>query len=413
MGFPRTGSLAFTNGLWMSVSLKKRLRSIPGEVVLLGLVSLLTDVSSEMIFGVLPIFLTGVLGASALLLGLMEGLADFAASSLDLASGYVSDRTGKRRGLALLGYGVSALAKAGLVLASAVPHVVAFRVVERLGKSIHGPPRDALLSSIASEDVRGLSFGVHKALDKSGAILGPLFAYFVLERLGSSASSFHVLFAAAAVPAFLAVALLGVGVHERIMPPRPSGGMLKTVRALGPRFAHYIVSAGIFSLGYFSFAFLVLKAALVGFGADSIALLYSLLNATFVLASIPIGALGDRIGRRAIVALSYVLYGITAAGLLVATSKQGVLSMFALYGVFFAIDEAQTRAYLADVSAPEWRATAFGVYGFVTGLVYLIASLVAGCLWETYGPRATFGFAVVTAFASLLYFLWMMPGDGK
>jgi MFS family permease len=287
--------------------------------------------------------------------------------------------------------------------------VVAFRVVERLGKSVHGPPRDALLSSIASEDVRGLSFGVHKALDKAGAILGPLFAYFVLERLGSSTSSFHVLFGAAAVPALLAVALLGLGVHERVMPPRPSSGVLAAVRALGPRFAHYIVTAGIFSLGYFSFAFLILKATLVGFGADSVALLYALLNTAFVLASIPVGALGDRIGRRAIVALSYALYGITAAGLLVATSKAAVLSMFALYGVFFAIDEAQTRAYLADVSAPEWRATALGVYGFVTGVVYLIASLIAGCLWQTYSPRATFGFAVVTAFASLVYFLGCGP----
>ena len=235
----------------------------------------------------------------------------------------------------------------------------------------------------------------------------------MLERLGSSTSSFHVLFGAAAVPALLAVALLGLGVHERIMPPRPSSGVLAAVRALGPRFAHYIVTAGIFSLGYFSFAFLILKATLVGFGAESIALLYALLNTAFVLASIPVGALGDRIGRRAIVALSYALYGITAAGLLVATSKAAVLSMFALYGVFFAIDEAQTRAYLADVSAPEWRATALGVYGFVTGVVYLIASLIAGFLWQTYGPGATFGFAVVTAFASLLYFLWMMPGDGK
>jgi MFS family permease len=389
----------------------RRLAAIPGEVILLGLVSLLTDVSSEMIFGVLPIFLTAVLGASALLLGLTEGLADFAASSLDLASGYASDRTGRRKGLALLGYGLSSSAKAALVLASAVPHVVAFRVVERLGKSIHGPPRDALLSSIAAGESRGLSFGVHKALDKAGAILGPLFAYFLLERLGTSAWSFHVLFVVAAVPAFLAVGLLGLAVRERPAPPRLSTGIFQAVRALGPRFRHYIVTAGIFSLGYFSFAFLILKANLVGFGADTIALLYALLNAVFVLVSIPLGALGDRIGRRAIVALSYTLYAITAAGLLVATSKAAVLAMFGLYGVFFAIDEAQTRAYLADLSAPEWRATALGVYGFVSGLGYLPASLIAGRLWQTYGPQATFGFAVTTSFFALVYFLWMMPGE--
>jgi len=165
------------------------------------------------------------------------------------------------------------------------------------------------------------------------------------------------------------------------------------------------------TLGYFSFAFLILKASLVGFGAESVALLYALLNGAFVLASIPVGALGDRIGRRAIVALSYVLYAITALGLLVAASKAAVCWLFALYGVFFAVDEAQTRAYLVDISAPDRRATAIGVYGFVTGCVYFAASLIAGCLWQTYGPRATFGFSAVTALAALVHFVCMMPGD--
>ena len=199
-------------------------RGATREVVTLGVVSFLTDVSSEAIFAVLPIFLTSVLGAGTLVLGAMEGLADFAASSLDLASGYLSDRLGKRKAIAVLGYGLSSLAKVVLLLAATAGQVLAFRVVERLGKSIRGAPRDALLSGVAPKAKRGASFGLHKAFDKAGAILGPLVAYAILDRYGQSLEGFRTLFAVALVPAFASVAVLVFFVREHAGGGGATGG---------------------------------------------------------------------------------------------------------------------------------------------------------------------------------------------
>jgi MFS family permease len=373
---------------------------------MLGLVSFLTDVSSEAIFAILPLFLTGVLGASTIALGTMEGLADFAASSLDLASGYASDRLGKRKGLAVFGYALSSTAKLVLLFAATTAQVFAFRIVERLGKSIRGAPRDALLAGIAPKATRGASFGVHKAFDKAGAIVGPLVAFALLDHFGQSLGSFRKLFLVALVPAFASVAVLVLFIPEhkgeavaRRVPLR------EALRTLGPDFRHYLISAGLFSGAYFSYAFNLLAAARAQFESKHIALLYALFNVSFTILSVPLGRLGDRIGRRAIIASSYALYGLLALGFLVTTSKAAVIVLFLVYGLFYAIDEGQTKAYIADLVPDGARATAIGTYGFVTALVYLPASLLAGGLWKAFGPRATFGVAAAIAFVALGYFL--------
>lgn len=382
--------------------------SVPGGislgVVWLGIVSFLTDVSSETIFAILPIYFIGVLSGSALVLGIMEGLADFAGSSLDLAAGYASDRTGKRKWIAFSGYALSTTAKSLLVLATSVTGVVAFRVMERLGKSILGAPRDALLASMAPKQRRGLSFGIHKAMDKAGAVIGPFLAYLVLARFGSTPTTFYWLFVAALVPAILAVIVLGLFVKDRVVEVRRQRTIRETLRSLGPRYRFYLLATAVFSLGYFSFAFLLLKAKTVGFEAKDQALLYGLFNLVFTIVSIPIGWLGDRIGRRKIVMASYLLYAAMSAGFLWADSSLAVIAMFVLYGVFYAMDEGQAKAYLADLSTDETRATAIGVYGFVTGLIYLPASLIAGALWS-YGPAWTFAFSIGTSVAALALFL--------
>jgi MFS family permease len=382
--------------------------SVPGGislgVVWLGIVSFLTDVSSETIFAILPIYFIGVLSGSALVLGIMEGLADFAGSSLDLAAGYASDRTGTRKWIAFSGYALSTTAKSLLVLATSLAGVVAFRVIERLGKSIRGAPRDALLASMAPKQRRGLSFGIHKAMDKAGAVIGPFLAYLVLARFGSTPTTFYWLFVAALVPAILAVIVLGLFVKDRVVEVRRRRTIRETLRSLGPRYRLYLLATAVFSLGYFSFAFLLLKAKTVGFEAKDQALLYGLFNLVFTIVSIPIGWLGDRIGRRKIVMASYLLYAAMSAGFLWADSSLAVIAMFVLYGVFYAMDEGQAKAYLADLSTDETRATAIGVYGFVTGLVYLPASLIAGALWS-YGPAWTFAFSIGTSVAALALFL--------
>ena len=376
---------------------------------MLGVVSFLTDLSSEAIFAVLPLFLTGVMGASALVLGTMEGLADFSASSLDMASGYLSDRIGKRKGLAVLGYGLSSVAKPVLLVASTAAHVFAFRVVERLGKSIRGAPRDALLAGVAPEGKRGASFGLHKAFDKAGAIVGPFVAYALLEHFGQSLSSFHTLFLIALIPAFASVAVLILFVPERKGAAPQRMPLREALRTLGPGFRHYLVSAGIFSLAYFSYAFLMLAAANAHFESKHVALLYGLFNVSFTILSVPIGKLGDRIGRRTIIAVSYGLYALLAVGFALATGKAAVIVLFLGYGIFYAIDEGQTKAYLADLVPEKTRATAIGTYGFVTGVIYLPASLGAGLLWKVFGPQATFGVAAGIALLALVYFLAFQP----
>ncbi len=389
---------------------------LPWEVIVLGMVSFLTDLSSETIFAVLPIYFISVIGGSTLVLGIMEGLADFASSSLDLASGYVSDKTGKRKWIAFLGYGLSTSAKTLLLLITSATGVIAFRVIERLGKSIRGAPRDALLASISPKKSRGLSFGVHKALDKAGAVIGPVLAYFVLDRYGSNANTFFGLFAVALVPAIIAVVVLGVFVKDRSVQVQKDFQLWGALQTLGPRYRLYLAATAIFSLGYFSFAFLLLKAKQVGFEAKDQALLYGLFNLVFTIVSIPIGWLGDRIGRRTIVMGSYILYACLAIGFLMAVSQWAIIAMFILYGVFYAMDEGQAKAYLSDLSEEKTRATAIGVYGFVTGLAYLPASLIAGALW-TYNPAWTFLFAIITSLAALALFALTsspsQPGQAK
>jgi MFS family permease len=377
-------------------------RAVHPDVIKLGLVSLLTDLSSEMIFSVFAIFFTTIAGASAALLGLVEGFADFSACSLNYLAGWLSDRSGKRKVFALAGYGFSTLAKVILLVSSSVAGLAAFRVVERLGKGFRGPPRDAWLSAVADKANRGYSFGVHKALDKTGAILGPLFAYGLLSWLGDAAATYRLLFWIALVPAVLSVFVLGT-VKDQPATQRRRENILDTWKTLSPGFKRYLIVAGIFSLAYFSFGFLLLRAQSVGFSIKQTVLLYALFNIAFVAVAPAVGRLGDRIGRARIILLSYLIYLLMCIGFAFADAQWQVVVLFAAYGVFYAIDEAQSKAFIADIE-PERRASAIGVYNFVTGLIYLPASLIAGALWLLHPASAFFvagGFAFL-AIAALL-----------
>jgi MFS family permease len=252
--------------------MENRRLGVHPDVIKLGLVSLLTDVSSEMIFSVFAIYFTTIAGASSVLLGLIEGFADFSASSLDYVAGWLSDKTGKRKAFALAGYAFSTVAKIILLVANSVVALSFFRVIERLGKSYRGPPRDAWLSAIAAKDIRGYSFGVHKALDKGGAVLGPLVAYGLLSWLGQTASSFRTLFWVAFVPAVLAVLALGL-IKDQPDVQRKRETIFAAWKTLSRGFKRYLVATGIFSLAYFSFGFLLLRANNVGFSVRNIVLL--------------------------------------------------------------------------------------------------------------------------------------------
>jgi len=376
------------------------------DVLRLGLVSFLTDLSSEMIFSVFAVFFTSVAGASAALLGLIEGLADFSASALNYLAGWLSDRSGARKRLALAGYGFSTLAKLILLLSSSLTGLSLFRVIERLGKGFRGPPRDAWLSAIAQRASRGYAFGVHKALDKAGAVLGPLAAYALLTGLGESPASYRLLFWLAFLPALLAVLLLAL-LREQPGTPHPRENPSQNWRALSPAFKRFLLPSGLFALGYFSLGFLLLRAHQLGFGLAQTVLLYALFNTSCVASAPLLGRLGDRLGRARVLMLGYGLYLLVNAGLLLAEARWQIVGLFALYGVFYAIDESQSKAFIADLE-PERRATAVGAYNFVCGAAYVAASLAAGALWSL-EPRLAFAWAVGFSLAALLAFRLRPP----
>ena len=376
------------------------------DVLKLGLVSFLTDLSSEMIFSVFAVFFTTVAGASSALLGLIEGMADFSASSLNYLAGWLSDRTGQRKWFATAGYGFSALAKMILLVSSSITGLAAFRVIERLGKGFRGPPRDAWLVSVAGESSRGFALGVHKALDKSGAVVGPLVAYGLLKWLGESASTYRLLFLVAVVPAVLGVLVLMI-ISNPPGQPHPRESLSQNWQQLSPGFKRFLWPAGVFALAYFSLGFFLLRAHDVGFSLTDVVLLYALFNTTCVVAAPLVGHLGDRVGRSRIVLLGYAVYAGLNLWMVFASARWEMVAVFCLYGVFYAIEESQSKAFIADIE-PERRATAMGAYNFVTGTLYLPASLVAGALW-TVSPSLAFGLATALALAAMVIFLRVRP----
>ena len=378
------------------------------DIIKLGVVSFLTDLSSEMIFSVFAIFFTTIAGASAALLGLIEGLADLSASSLQYWAGWMSDRSGKRKVFVIAGYGFSTLAKLILLVSSSLAGLALFRILERLGKGFRGAPRDAWLSSIAGHATRGHAFGVHKALDKSGAVLGPLVAYGLLWWLGESAGTYAVLFMVAFVPAVLSVVML-TRIPEQPATPHVREPVAENWRQLSVGFKRFLWPAGVFALGYFSLGFILLKAHAVGFGVTDIVLLYALFNITCVVFAPWVGKLGDKVGRRHIVLLGYAVYAFINVWLMVASTQWEMLAVFALYGFFYAIDESQSKAFIADLE-PDRRASAMGIYGLVTGSLYLPASLVAGALW-TISPQWAFAGSAVLSVVAIWVFVAWMPTD--
>ena len=390
--------------------MKKRFLDVHPDILRLGVVSFLTDISSEAIFSVFSVFFTVIIGASASLLGLIEGFSDFSASSLDYFAGWLSDKSGKRKSFALIGYSFSTIAKIILLVGTSVAWLASFRIIERLGKSFRGPPRDAWLAEVADESTRGYSFGVHKAMDKMGAILGPLVAYFLLLWLGQGMNTFHIIFIVSVIAAVVSVLVLAL-MKDHPGLPHERENIFKAWGTLSLQFKSFLIPASIFSLAYFSFGFLLLRAYAVGFAIKDVVLLYALFNVSFVLLSIPIGKLGDAIGRKYIITLEYLIYIVMSLGFVFATEKWEVVVLFLLFGIFYSIDEAQSKAFIADIEKDR-RATAIGLYNFVTGLVYLPASVIAGVLW-IFNPAYAFIFAAVVAFIAMSAFIFLKPWKFK
>jgi MFS family permease len=364
--------------------------TLPASIWALGFVSLLMDVSSEMIHSLLPVFMVTTLGTSVLMLGLIEGAAEATALIVKVFSGALSDWTGRRKPLAVLGYGLGALAKPLFALATSSGMVLSARLIDRVGKGIRGAPRDALVADLAPEAARGAAFGLRQALDTVGAFAGPLFAIALMLLW---ANDFRAVFWVAAIPAGLSVALLAFGVRE---PERPPGQpRLNPIRRANlqrlPVAYWWVVAIGaVFTLARFSEAFLVLRAAEGGLPLAWTPLVMVAMNLVYALAAYPFGRLSDRVGHGKLLALGLVL--LLGADLTLAASSHWhwVWAGISLWGLHMAVTQGLLATMVADTSPPDLRGTAYGFFNLVSGLAMLVASVLAGALWDRLGASATF-----------------------
>ncbi len=357
--------------------------ALPRTVWVLGGVSLLTDVSSDMIYPLLPAFVTGALRAGPAFLGLVEGVAEAAASLSKLLAGRISDSLPRRKPLLVAGYALSSIARPFVALATAPVHVLVIRLADRIGKGTRGAPRDALVAEVTAPGARGRAYGLHRAMDHLGALLGPLLAAALLA-LGIE---LRVVFALAAVPALASLALLVVGVREAARPPA-AAREARGVAPLSRPFHRYLTVLGVFTLGNSSDAFLLLRAQEAGVGLAATPLLWGLHNAVKAAASTHGGALSDRFGRRRAIALGFGVYALAYAGFACASGPAPVSLLFAFYGVFHALTEGPERALVAELAGERARGAAFGAYHAVTGALLLPASLLTGWLWQGFGSTA-------------------------
>lgn len=373
---------------------------LPAGVWALGLVSLFMDVSSEMIHALLPVFVVGTLGAGAIWLGVIEGVAEATASIVKVFSGALSDRWGKRKSLALLGYGLAAVTKPLFPLAGSAFTVFAARCIDRIGKGIRGAPRDALVADYTTPEQRGAAYGLRQSLDTVGAFIGPLLAIALLMLL---ANNVRAVFWIAVIPALISVAILWVAVKE----PSHLQPMQKRVVDLRPRdlpkpFWAIAIVATFFTLARFSEAFLILRGADIGLTIAWTPLVLVVMNVAYMCSAYPAGVLADRMPRHHILLLGAAVLVLANLMLAGASDATVVLIGVALWGLHMGLTEGVFTAMIADAAPADLRGTAFGVFNLMRGLLLLFASIIAGIMWEASGPAATFITAAVLAAFSML-----------
>lgn len=382
-------------------------RHIPAGVWMLGLVSLLMDISSEMIHSLLPLFMVSVLGASMLAVGIIEGLAEATALIVRVFSGVLSDYLGKRKPLAVLGYGLAALTKPLFALAPTLGMVLTGRLLDRIGKGIRGAPRDALITDITPVEVRGAAFGLRQALDAAGAFIGPLLAVGLMLLW---ANDFRLVFWISVIPATLAVILLLFGVHE---PPAPVRARRenpisrRNLRRLSNQYWRVVSVGALFTLARFSEAFLVLRAQQAGILIALVPLVMVVMNLVYAASAYPFGWLADRVSRTGLLALGLVL--LLMADLLLAFDGHWITVMVGvmLWGVYLGATQGLLSAMVADAAPDDLRGTAFGFFNLVSGVALLIASTLAGLLWELYGASFTFYAGAGLCLLTMLSLPWL------
>jgi len=372
------------------------------NIMLLGFVSLLNDISSEIIQPILPIFITSI-GGGSLAVGLIGGISDGLPSIIQVFSGYWSDRLGKRKPLVVGGYTLSAVAKLLFPFSAVWQQVFVLRAADRTGKGIRSAPRDAMISESAVKEARGRGFGLHRAMDTFGAVIGSLMAY----GLWRGGLDFRMIFIIAGI---LAVVALFPFIYVREGFALPKSLSALNFSDLTPELRKFVAIASLFAIGNFSYMFFILRAQEFFTGMATIGdplLLYAFFNVIYAAFSLPVGIWSDRIGRKNVLTLGFALFAATAAGFAIVTSAAGLAFLFALYGFVFAIIDASQRAFVSDLSQATLRSTSLGAYYSAIGVASIFSGLIAGELWTLFGPAATFLFgAAASALAALL--LWRM-----
>ncbi|MFT3857392.1 MAG: MFS transporter [Aquabacterium sp.] len=387
-----------------------RTSALPRSIWLLGFVSLFMDVSSEMIHSLLPLFMVSTLGASALVVGMVEGLAEATALIVKIFSGVLSDRLGKRKGLALLGYTMGAITKPLFALAPTAGIVLTARLLDRVGKGIRGAPRDALVADIAPPQMRGAAFGLRQSLDTVGAFLGPLLAAGLMLLWSND---FRAVFWVAVIPGMLAVALLAFGVQEpatHASTERRSNPISRAnLRRLAASYWWVVAIGAVFTLARFSEAFLVLRAQQAGISMALVPLVMVAMNLVYAASAYPFGKLSDRMDHRGLLALGLLM--LIAADMVLAMNEHvwTVLAGVALWGLHMGMTQGLLATMVADTAPADLRGTAYGFFNLVSGLAMLVASALAGWLWDRIGATATFHAGAAFSLLALLALLgWTM-----
>lgn len=385
----------------------KRIFGFEKNIFFTGLVSFFMDVSSEMIYPLVPLFLASVLGVNKSVIGLIEGIAEATASLLKVFSGWLSDRLGKRKGLMIAGYAISTLSRPITATAGGWPQMLAARFVDRLGKGIRTAPRDAIIAESCESSRLARSFSFHRSMDTMGAVVGPAIAMLVLAFFSNN---YRLVFWLSMVPASIAVLIIVVCIKEKkkTTSDAPANRPKLSLSILDARAKFFICIAALFALGNSSDAFLILRAQQIGIATAVIPAVYLLFNLVYSASAIPAGMIADRFGKKRLILLGFILFAALYFGFARAQTPAAIWLLFGFYGIFMGLTEGIQKAYLATIIAPELRATAFGMFATAVGLAALPASLFGGWLWDHVSPAATFYFGSLTALLSAILFIVLM-----
>lgn len=383
------------------------------NIVFIGLISFFTDISTEMVYPLIPLYLVSTFGATPALIGIIEGIAESLASLLKVFSGYLTDRFQKKKALAFSGYATGIIYKIVLIFAGSWIGILGARVIDRIGKGIRTAPRDVLVSESIDKENIGKAFGLHKALDMCGAGLGILITYFIIRNSGGEYNYKH-LFALSIIPAALGLFMF-IFVKQKKRENEPEGSAVrepfwKNINKIDSQLKLYLLVVFIFTLGHSSNAFFVLKAKTAGFDDAGVILLFLIFHIVATILAMPLGKLSDKIGRKNLLVPGYITFALCYFGFAFSQSKPALYAVFGLFGVYTAMITGVERAFVAEISPPQLKGTMLGLHSTITGIALLPASIIAGFLWSSFGSTVPFVFGAGLSLVSALLLLVFMKG---